>query len=332
MGLSGALGQRRWGLQGEAGLTARQSSLMRAEERVTGATDLGTDLSGGLMAALHPWPERVSVYGGMLGRVGVASLIQGEGLPATEALGGLRVGVGRAWELDLGVGRGVGWGHGSTDLRGLAALSWQPAPRPRPSEGRELLISEVPEGVTAYVERPPPDPDAPEPWELAVSEVEAEEPAWEAGELARVEAETIEIREPIHFAFATARILPKSQPVLDAVADLMNADPYLAHVVVEGHASEEGSYRYNYELSNERARSTWMALIEAGVHPDRLSFRGMGEVDPKATGADESTKADNRRVEFHILLRLPPDGPAPVYEGPVRLPWSGAERQSEGTP
>jgi protein TonB len=38
-------------------------------------------------------------------------------------------------------------------------------------------------------------------------------------------------------------------------------------VVIEGHASQEGSFEYNYTLSAERARAIYEALVLRGVHP-----------------------------------------------------------------
>ena len=81
----------------------------------------------------------------------------------------------------------------------------------------------------------------------------------------------------------------------------------IGHVVIEGHASEEGSHQYNYDLSNLRARAIFKALAEAGVHPDRMSHRGYGEALPKNLGEDEAALAENRRVEFHIIRQDAPD-------------------------
>ena len=115
------------------------------------------------------------------------------------------------------------------------------------------------------------------------------------------------------------------------VADLLNENWQIAHLVIEGHASEEGSFVYNYDLSIRRSRAIWEELIRAGVHPDRMSYRGMGEVVPRNSGEDEASLAGNRRVEFEIVRQYRPDEtPEPMREG-VRLPWSGDEA-NVGTP
>jgi hypothetical protein len=107
----------------------------------------------------------------------------------------------------------------------------------------------------------------------------------------------------------------------------MNQNARLGHVVIEGHASEEGTYIYNYDLSIRRARSIWEEIIRSGVHPARLSYRGMGEVDPRKKGTDEAALAKNRRVDFHIIHRYSELDVLPEYPNNIRLPWSGQPAQ-----
>src|SRR6185295_5328001 len=99
--------------------------------------------------------------------------------------------------------------------------------------------------------------------------------------------------------------------------------PEIGHVVIEGHASEEGSYEYNYNLSNLRARSIYEELVKAGVHPKRMSTRGMGEVEPVALGSEEERLALNRRVDFHIVYYIDSQDQAPHLQNQIVLPWNG---------
>jgi outer membrane protein OmpA-like peptidoglycan-associated protein len=154
-------------------------------------------------------------------------------------------------------------------------------------------------------------------------------PDWVVGQLARVEANQIVIRDPIQFEKGTARILPESRPILQQVAGLLQDHPRIVHLVIEGHASEEGDHNFNYDLSIERARSIWEQLVRAEVHPDRLSYRGMGEVVPVTVGADESALAVNRRVEFRITAQQHPLDPDPVYRTIPVLPWETVEQEEE---
>ena len=215
---------------------------------------------------------------------------------------------------EVGFGKGLAEGYGTSAFRAFASLTWiRPPKSDEPPPSLDLM-------------RIPPPPE-----QVEVEPIIPEEPIWEEKELARIEGERIVIRDPIEFEFATANILPASLPTLQYVADLLNENWQIAHLVIEGHASEEGSFVYNYDLSIRRSRAIWEELIRAGVHPDRMSYRGMGEVVPRNSGEDEASLAGNRRVEFEIVRQYRPDEtPEPMREG-VRLPWSGDEA-NVGTP
>ena len=119
-----------------------------------------------------------------------------------------------------------------------------------------------------------------------------------------------------------------SKPTLEFVAKIINEDIKIGHLVIEGHASEEGSFDYNYDLSNLRARAIYRALTASGVHPDRMSYRGYGEALPKVMGSDEASLAKNRRVEFHIVRIDPATGPLPELRDVKTKPWDGTPLRS----
>ncbi|MFH1464540.1 MAG: OmpA family protein [Pseudomonadota bacterium] len=219
-------------------------------------------------------------------------------------------------KLDVGLGRGLTVGPGTTGARALVGVTWF-----RPPKKVEVapVVGRVLDDPDALRARPKAEllDDYPE---------KDEDIQWKQGELARVgvNATHIAIREPIQFVVATANILPESLPVLDAVAELMASYWQIDHLLIEGHASEEGSYDYNYDLSMERAEAVYKALMEAGVYPSRLSFRAYGEVAPRAAeGSAAEELAANRRVEFHIERLLDPLEPPPRYPEEVQLPWNG---------
>ena len=111
----------------------------------------------------------------------------------------------------------------------------------------------------------------------------------------------------------------------------MNGDARIGHLLIEGHASEEGSFAYNYDLSIRRAKAIFEQLIVLGVHPERMSYRGMGEVVPVAMGSDEASLEKNRRVEFEIIKQYDPNETRPSRRPPVlkpdiRLPWNGEDK------
>lgn len=238
-------------------------------------------------------------------RGGLTRFFRGGAENALEFLGGVQIPVGDMVRIDVSAGRGTNQGYGTTDFRALAGVIFERAPRKK-----------VPVPI---VEVPPPPPPP-------IIEEEVEE-VWEEGELARVEEKQIVISDPIQFELNTSRILPESIPTLQAIADLLNGNALIGHVVIEGHASEEGSFEHNYTLSKSRAESIFRALLELGVHPLRLSYRGFGEIFPAATGDDEAHLQVNRRVEFHIIRQYEDWEVMPEYQTDLPLPWNGEEHE-----
>jgi outer membrane protein OmpA-like peptidoglycan-associated protein len=275
---------------------------------------LGSELALNGAALLDVWPETVSIGAGVVHRAGLADLWEGGAENPIELLAAGQVAPTTAWRIDLGFGRGIAPGYGTSQYRVWTGLTWV-----RP--GKERLPR------AARLVAPPPPPLAPEPDlpdDLLLPEPEPA-PAWEPEELARVEADQIVIRDPIQFELGTNRILPESVPTLRAIAEQLASHPEIAHIVVEGHASDEGDFLYNYDLSITRALAVYRGLVESGVHPERMSCRGMGEVQPVVMGSDPLALAANRRVIFHIARRLRADEPNPTLSDAVRLPWTGVD-------
>ncbi len=267
---------------------------------------LGSELLFGLGGRYHLWPDKASVSVAWVGRGGLGAFGQKGAENPSELVTVAQLLPRSDLQLDFGVGKGLAEGYGTSEFRAFTALTWIKRPRP-PEPPPPLIIPDVP-------------PDVPEP---VVITPDPPEPEWEEEELARVEGERIIIRDPIEFEFNTNRILPQSLPTLRYVAGLMNEDWQIGHLVIEGHASEEGSFVYNYDLSLRRANAIWEELIRSGVHPDRMSVRGMGEVVPRTEGTDEGSLADNRRVEFKIVRQYRMDeAPDDLRDAP-RLPWNG---------
>ncbi len=72
-------------------------------------------------------------------------------------------------------------------------------------------------------------------------------------------------------------------------------------ILVEGHTDATGSDDFNLQLSNDRANSVRMALIEGGVDASKISSEGFGETRPVATNATAAGRQQNRRVEIIIV-------------------------------
>jgi len=82
------------------------------------------------------------------------------------------------------------------------------------------------------------------------------------------------------------------------VAEAMNAPSLLNETfVIEGHASAEGDYGSNLQLSQERAERISRELVRHGVSPERLLPVGYGEAEASyPADARESDRSLDRRV------------------------------------
>lgn len=115
------------------------------------------------------------------------------------------------------------------------------------------------------------------------------------------EENRIEIKDVIHFGHNSAEIEDRSSPLLNQIARVLNENPQVERVRIEGHTDDQGRAEYNMDLSKRRAESVREALIERGVHPDRLEAEGFGMTRPLVQGTSDSARAQNRRVEMHIV-------------------------------
>lgn len=121
-----------------------------------------------------------------------------------------------------------------------------------------------------------------------------------------IDLERIEIFKPIvlnniYFDFDEYYIRNDAKYVLDSLAELLTVNDHIT-IQIGSHTDSNGSENYNKKLSENRAKSTVVYLIEKGIAPDRLQWYGYGEsmllVYPEKSDQDEQM---NRRSEFRIL-------------------------------
>jgi OmpA-OmpF porin, OOP family len=144
----------------------------------------------------------------------------------------------------------------------------------------------------AYVKETPPPPPAPAP--------EPPPPPAPAPKT-EVTQEQIKLKEQVEFETDSAVLKDKSKGLLDEVVQVMKDHPEIEHVRVAGHTDSEGSRSHNQKLSDERAASVKQYLVDHGVAADRLASKGYGQDRPIADNKTEDGRAQNRRVEIHIL-------------------------------
>ncbi len=104
----------------------------------------------------------------------------------------------------------------------------------------------------------------------------------------------------IFFDFNQATLRPESKNELDRLVTLMNDMPSLK-IEISGHTDNIGSAQYNKTLSERRAKSVVDYLIENGISPNRLTYKGYGFDMPIAPNDTDEGRQQNRRTEFKII-------------------------------
>lgn len=133
----------------------------------------------------------------------------------------------------------------------------------------------------------------------------------------------IVINEKIQFELDSAKILEVSHSLLNEVADVIKKNPQIKTILIEGHASSEGSDSHNLTLSDKRAKAVMNYLIgKAGIDKRMLKAKGYGETRPIASNDTEDGREQNRRVEFTITGQ-------DVVETKVEVDDSGNEKVIE---
>ena len=149
-----------------------------------------------------------------------------------------------------------------------APIVAEPAPQP--------VVEEHPAVEQPIVEQPVAEP---------AKVVEAQPVVEEA---APVELPTI------YFANNSSRLTQKEADKLDAVADMMKAQPDV-ELAIYGHASNTGSQSYNLQLTQRRANTVKMLLVRRGIAAGRLH-----PVVGRGIDSEAPTSKDARRVELII--------------------------------
>ncbi|MCK6535519.1 MAG: OmpA family protein [Polyangiaceae bacterium] len=116
-----------------------------------------------------------------------------------------------------------------------------------------------------------------------------------------IEGSDIIILDKVMFETNSAKILPESDGILDAVAATLKGHPEFQMVEVAGHADERSSDDYNLKLTRDRAASVVDALVSRGVAKSRLVSQGYGEYCPLDEGHNATAWEKNRRVEFKVV-------------------------------
>jgi outer membrane protein OmpA-like peptidoglycan-associated protein len=109
--------------------------------------------------------------------------------------------------------------------------------------------------------------------------------------------------EQVKFGYNNDRIMPESEPIMNAVLRIFQDHADVQHVEIHGHTDSQGSDAYNLRLSQRRAQAVAKWLTIHGIAKERVSAQGFGETKPLDANDTEEGRRNNRRVEFHIVKR-----------------------------
>lgn len=115
--------------------------------------------------------------------------------------------------------------------------------------------------------------------------------------------------EGVNFESGSATLTAGARQALQQVANTLQDVPQMA-VVIQAHTDDVGAVDANQRLSEARAQSVRMFLIEQGVAEQRLTAVGFGESTPIADNRTREGRAANRRVEFRQQPSEPSAGEA----------------------
>lgn len=107
----------------------------------------------------------------------------------------------------------------------------------------------------------------------------------------------VRINQQIQFDTAKATIKAVSFPTLDAVSEVLVANPKIA-LEIQGHTDNAGTPAANQKLSQDRADAVRAYLARKGITSDRLVAKGFGSGQPLVPNDTNEHRALNRRVQF----------------------------------
>ena len=105
------------------------------------------------------------------------------------------------------------------------------------------------------------------------------------------------------FSASSSKISDDSKMKLDELNAILSNYSNIS-IVIEGHASSDGSEAYNQKLSERRAKSVKDALIALGVNGSRLATEAYGETRPISNNKTVGGRKANRRVKFQRRVEI----------------------------
>jgi outer membrane protein OmpA-like peptidoglycan-associated protein len=110
----------------------------------------------------------------------------------------------------------------------------------------------------------------------------------------------LDLNSSLLFNTGETALQPDTYAYLDVLIESLKENPD-TEVTIIGHTDNVGRASVNLRLSEERAQTVALYLIENGIGEERLETVGVGESEPVADNATAEGRAKNRRVEIVIV-------------------------------
>jgi outer membrane protein OmpA-like peptidoglycan-associated protein len=103
----------------------------------------------------------------------------------------------------------------------------------------------------------------------------------------------------IFFSASESELTPESYPELNRVVAFLKSNPKVS-IEISGHTNNSCSEEWCIKLSTQRAKAVYDYVVQKGISPYRLTYKGYGSKKPVASNETAEGKRLNRRVEFTI--------------------------------
>ena len=127
------------------------------------------------------------------------------------------------------------------------------------------------------------------------------------------------VLENIYYDFNSAELTQESKNVLDTTLLILLKEAPEFIVEIGAHTDSLGDFKYNINLSQQRANFVVDYLITKGIGTERLVAKGYGAQNPIAAnfnpdGTDnEEGREQNRRTEFRVVGTIGDDDEDEIF-------------------
>lgn len=104
-------------------------------------------------------------------------------------------------------------------------------------------------------------------------------------------------KRSVYFDYDSHAVRNEYKPLVQSHAQYLRDYPN-AKVLLQGNTDDRGSREYNLALGQRRADSVRNAMTLTGARETQIESVSLGEEKPRATGHDEASWAENRRVDI----------------------------------